>query len=192
MHQKIDLNYSDKSKIVSVINGDCNELLQSINGKQWYAEKWRGVIFLDPYAMGLDWGSLEKISKTQAFDVWYLFPFSAVNRNLRNNGKIPQANEVKLNKIFGSDEWKNEIYAESTQMTLFGQPDIEKIPGGLKSFIVKRLMDTFPKVATNPAILKNANKSPLFLLCFAVSNHSKAAQDLAIRGANNILKHTED
>ena len=54
LRQKIDTSYSDKSKSISLFNGDCNELLQSINGKQWYKDGWRGVIFLDPYAMELD------------------------------------------------------------------------------------------------------------------------------------------
>ena len=161
-------------------------------GKHWYKEKWRGVIFLDPYAMELSWEALEKISKTQAFDVWYLFPYSAVTRNLRNDSKIPKANESKLTEIFGTDKWKEEIYAESPQMTLFGDSEIEKIPDGLKQFIVKRLGETFPKVASNPTILKNANNSPLFLLCFAISNPNKTAQDLALKGAGHILRHTED
>ena len=190
--KKIEMSYSDKMHKVSVINGDCNALLQSINGQQWRSEGWRGVIFLDPYAMELDWESLEKISKTQTFDVWYLFPFSAVNRNLRVSGNIPQANEDKLTKIFGIDGWKNELYAESQQMNLFGDSKIEKIPDGLRQFIIKRIGETFSKVAPNPAILKNVNNSPLFLLCFAVSNPNKKAQELALRGANHILKHTED
>ena len=192
LRKKIEATYPDKINKVSVINGDCNALLQSINGRQWRAEGWRGVIFLDPYAMELDWESLEKISKTQAFDVWYLFPFSAVNRNLRISGNIPQANEDKLTKIFGTDRWKDELYAESQQMTIFGDAEIEKIPDGLKRFIVKRLGETFPKVASNPVILRNVNNSPLFLLCFAVSNSNKTAQELALRGANHILKHTEE
>ena len=188
---KIRKNYANKSDKISIINGECNELLQSISSRHWHSEGWRGVIFLDPYAMELDWKSLEIISKTHVFDVWYLFPFSAVNRNLRLDGKIPQANEERLNKIFGTDNWKNAIYAESQQMTLFGDSELEKIPDGLKQFIVKRLGETFPRVAPNPTILKNTNNSPLFLLCFAVSNPNVAAQNLALKGANHILKHTE-
>jgi len=192
LSQKINTNYADKLIKVSLIKGDCNELLQNINGKRWYSEGWRGVIFLDPYAMALDWGSLMKISNTQAFDVWYLFPYSAVTRNMNKNGRIPQANKDRLDRLFGTDSWKEEIYKESQQMTLFGDSEIEKSPDGLKSFIIKRLGETFSKVAPNPAILRNVKNSPLFLLCFAVSNPNKGAQDLALKIANHILKHTED
>jgi len=191
LNWKISKTYSEKADKITVLKGDCNELLQSIDSRQWLVEGWRGVIFLDPYAMDLDWDSLEKISKTQMFDVWYLFPFSAVNRNLNNNGKISQANEERLNRIFGTDAWKKELYAESAQLTLFGNSEMEKIPNGLKGFIVKRLSETFKNVAQNPAVLKNKNNSPLFLLCFAVSNPQPAAWGLALKAANHILKHTE-
>ncbi len=51
----------------------------------WYSNYWHGVIFLDPYAMILNWDSLSSIANTKAFDVWYLFPLSAVNRVLPRN-----------------------------------------------------------------------------------------------------------
>jgi len=196
LYQKIHMDYRDKSNIISVINGDCNDLMQSINSQQWYSNWWRGVIFLDPYAMQLDWASLESISMTHAFDVWYLFPYSAVNRNLNKDGEIPDANVKKLNKIFGTEVWKDEIYKKPDQMSLFeiyeGEQSMEKIPEGLKTFIIKRLDETFSKVAPNPIILKNTKNSPLFLLCFAISNPGKTAQERAMTGAKHILDHMED
>ena len=121
LKQKIEA--SDKVNNIKLLQGDCNELLKSLNGKQWYSEKWRGVIFLDPYAMELDWESLTKISNTRAFDMWYLFPYSAVTRNLENKGNIPQANKERLDRIFGTENWKYELYKESAQLTLFGDSE---------------------------------------------------------------------
>jgi len=189
--KKVEEDYSERADIVNISQGDSNKLLQNINSRQWRANGWRGVIFLDPYAMDLDWESLKKISETKAFDVWYLFPFSAVQRNLKNDGRISEANEKKLNKIFGTTDWKEQLYAESQQMTLFGNSEQEKIPDGLKQFIVKRLGETFPIVADKPAILKNKTNSPLFLLCFAVSNPDSTAK-VALKGADYILKSMED
>ena len=85
-----------------------------------------------------------------------------------------------------------EIYAESQQLTLFGDSEMEKVPDGLRPFIVKRLSETFPKVAQKPVILRNSIGAPLFLLCFAVSNPDSGAQSLALKVANYILNHTED
>lgn len=186
---KIHISFSDKMDHIRLIHGDCNDLLLGIDDFSWMANKWRGVIFLDPYAMDLSWLCLENISRTKAFDVWYLFPFSAVNRNLPNSGEIRPANENILTKIFGSADWKSKIYTESRQQTIFEEPGLEKVPvDGLKQYVLSRLKDTFYTVAPNPALLKNEKNSPLFLLCFAGSNPSKAAQELSLKGAKHILE----
>jgi three-Cys-motif partner protein len=190
LSEKTKTAYPDKQEKVSIINGDCNNLLQGIDQRPWQTDRWRGVIFLDPYAMELSWSCLEKISKTKAFDVWYLFPFSAVNRNLPRSGAIQRQNEDLLTKIFGSPDWKQQIYQESTQTSLFNEPELERIPDGLMDYIQSRLLHTFPTVAPNPVFLRNKQNSPLFLLCFAGSNPSKAAKELSLKGAKYILEHT--
>jgi len=187
--ENINNRCSDMQNRIIIRNDDCNELLQSIDAKNWLAEKWRGVIFLDPYAMQLSWSCLEKINNTKTFDVWYLFPFMAVNRNLFKDRNIPPMNREALNKILGTADWENEIYREPDQQSLFGidyeKTDVE----GVKGYIVKRLGETFPTVAPNPVLLRNDNNAPLFLLCFAGSNPSKKAKERALAGANHILKH---
>jgi three-Cys-motif partner protein len=185
---KIKTSFSDKRDKIEIKNSDCNEFLQGIDQRRWYEENWRGVIFLDPCAMDLEWSSLEKISRTEAFDVWYLFPFSAVTRNLPRSGVIQPANESKLTKVLGSADWMQHIYEESQQQTLFEQPDLIKVPDGLKQYILSRLNDTFPTVAPNPALLRNEKNSSLFLLCFTGSNPGEKAKERALAGANHILK----
>ena len=189
LSEKIEAMYPEKAGIASIINGDCNEFFQEIDKKRWYDDKWRGVVFLDPYAMELSWSCLTKISNTKVFDVWYLFPFSATQRNLPRSGEIQQANEDLLTKIFGSDDWMQHIYQESNQMKLWGSPDIEKIPEGLKDYLLSRLEQTFPTVAPNPVLLRNDKNSPMFLLCFAGSNPDVKAKALSLRGAKHILDH---
>ena len=190
LREKVETSYSNKLEKIEIVNGDCNKLLNDIDQGTWTFENWRGVIFLDPYAMDLGWTSLEKISKTKIFDVWYLFPFSAVTRNLPNSGIIQQANEEKLTRIFGSSDWKQHIYQTSPQQTLFDDlTNLEKIPNGLEDYLQKRLQETFPTVAPNPARLYNEKNSPLFLLCFAGSNPSIKAKRLSLKGANYILNH---
>lgn len=67
--------------------------------------------FLDPYAMDLEWASLNKISNTEVFDVWYLFPFMALNRNFYKNGKMPLATKKKIDRILGTNDWETIIYS---------------------------------------------------------------------------------
>ena len=189
LSEKIKTSFSDKLDKIEIKNCDCNEFLQGIDQRRWFDENWRGVIFLDPCAMDLEWSSLEKISRTKAFDVWYLFPFSAVTRNLPRSGSIQSANENRLTKVLGSSDWKQYTYEESQQQTLFDEPNLIKVPDGLKQYILRRLNDTFPMVAPNPALLRNEKNSSLFLLCFTGSNPSEKAKARALAGANHILKH---
>jgi three-Cys-motif partner protein len=192
LSEKVRTAYPEKQGIVKITNGDCNRFLQRIDQHPWRNDNWRGVIFLDPCAMQLSWSCLETISNTKAFDVWYLFPFSAVNRNLPKSGVIRQPNEELLTKIFGSADWKEHIYQESPQISMFDEPDLQKVPNGLKEYIQNRLSETFPTVTPNSAILRNEKNSPIFLLCFAGSNPSSAAKELSLKGAKYILDHIGD
>lgn len=180
------------SKNVKIVHGDCNELLRTIHSYDWYGNHWRGVIFLDPYAMDLDWDALVSISKTQVFDIWYLFPISALNRNLPKDGEISVPSKEKINRVLGTQDWEKEIYFESPQMTLFEEPSTErKSFREITIYVLNRLRTIFPAVSPNSRILTLSNKSPIFLLCFAVSNPSKRAIKLSLEAANHILTHTK-
>ena len=189
LREKINANFTEKCDIINIVNDDCNKHFQNIDTFGWNAQNWRGVIFLDPYAMQFPWSSLETISKTRVFDVWYLFPFLAVNRNLPVSGEISQANEDTVTKIFGSSDWKDCIYTKSLQQQLWGDDGWEKSSvDGIKEYILGRLRSVFCAVSPNAAILRNQNNSPLFLLCFAMNNPSAAAQKLSLKIADHLLK----
>ncbi|HPF21816.1 MAG TPA: hypothetical protein PLC88_10815, partial [Syntrophomonas sp.] len=76
-------------------------------------------------------------------------------------------------------------------LLIFFQDVERKSIDSLKNYIIRRLHDIFPGVADKALVLRNpTNNSPLFLLCFAISNPNKGAIDLSLRGANHILSHT--
>jgi three-Cys-motif partner protein len=141
--------------------------------------------------MDLNWDCLNKVSATKIFDVWYLFPLMALNRNLYNNGKIPEANKKKINLILGTEnnEWENILYSNSPQLS-FLEDNIKLKTNiyGIRDLIINRLKQTFPTVSDNAVILRNERNSPQFLLCFAASNPSKAAGQLSKKVADDILK----
>ena len=190
LESRISEDYTNKD--ITIKQGDCNELLQTINSYQWKKEGWRGVIFLDPYAMDLKWQSLKEIAKTEAFDVWYLFPLMAMNRLLRKDCKISERNIKKLEELLGTTDWQDEIYHESRQISLFGEVNKEKCSiDGVRKYAIKRLKSIFPGVSNNSRVLTNTYKnSPMFLLCFAVSNPSDNAIRLSLKAADHILMHT--
>lgn len=186
LDRKITNDYPDKKENVSIINTDCNAMLQKIADKDWVEHYWRGVIFLDPFAMQLSWNSLENISKTKAVDVWYFFPFSALNRNLQNKGLIADSNKKTISRVLGADNWEKEIYTE--QPTLFGDIDLEKInTDGLRKYIIKRLQATFPGVSEKAVLMRNEGNVPIFLLCFATSNPREKAKKASLSVANHLL-----
>jgi three-Cys-motif partner protein len=64
-----------------VERGDVNEVLRDIcRLANW--RRRRGVIFLDPFGMHVDWSTLQLIAETQALDLWFLFSIAGLVRNL--------------------------------------------------------------------------------------------------------------
>jgi len=177
-------------KCIDFISGDCNDSLRKVLSYKWYANHWRGVIFLDPYAMDLKWETLASIAKTQAFDVWYLFPLSALIRCLPREGRIPASWKEKIDGLLGTDEWQNELYHAPAQLSLFDDDRVERVEvEGVEAYVIKRLRTIFPGVSANPAVLRQSKNAPMFLLCFAISNSNPRAIQLSLNGADHILKH---
>ncbi len=185
------IKQKNTGKSIEVIIGNCNELLETIYSFDWYRNYWRGVIFLDPYAMNLKWASLQAIAKTNAFDIWYLFPLSALLRVLQKQGNIPSKTKEKISDLLGTTEWEKEIYHESTQTTLFGEKEIERDSiNNIKKYVINRFKSIFYGVSEKAIVLRNPrNNSPLFLLCFAISNPVTGAIKLSLKAADYILTH---
>lgn len=198
LEHMIDTEFPHLKRFTTVYRGDANEKLgKIINDIDWRFN--RGLLFLDPYATQVDWATLERVAGTKSIDVWYLFPFSALNRMLPKNGKYGSW-ENTIDRLLGDNSWRTEFYKKDPQLSLF---DLGVIDGGeeedrlvkdaslehIKEYIISRLETTFPCVSNNPRIFKNSKESTMFLFCFAISNESVAAQRLALRIAEHILKN---
>jgi len=146
---------------------------------------------LDPYSLQVKWQLLKVISKTRIFDVWYLFPFMALNRLLRRDKDISDSHRSIIDIVLGTDDWVNDIYSLSRQLSFFGEEYEKNTIDVVKQYFIKRLKTVFPAVSPNAMILRAVQtNTPLFLLCFATSNPSSKAIGLALNGANHILTHT--
>lgn len=177
-----------KNKVV-VREGDANiELTQICSDIDWRYN--RALLFLDPCATQFAWTTLGTVAKTGAIDVWYLFPFQALQRLLRKDGNMDSSWIDCIDRLLGDHGWQTQFYKDDPQLNLFGTCQLIKDINteGLKEFILERLRSVFPAVAQNPRIFRNKKQSPIFLFCFAVSSKSEAAQKLALRIANHILK----
>jgi three-Cys-motif partner protein len=186
-------------RMVTIYCGDANDkLAQIVNDVDWRYN--RGLLFLDPYATQVNWTTLVDVSRTQSIDVWYLFPFSALERMLPKNGRYDRWEDC-IDRLLGDPGWQTEFYRKDPQLTLFDIfPDETTInqgerlvkdadPEHVKDYIISRLEMIFPCVSKHPRIFRNVKRSPMFLFCFAISNKSSAAQKLALKIADYILKN---
>lgn len=159
---------------IECINANANQSLTDLcRERNWRTN--RALVFLDPYGMQVEWQTIESIAKTQAIDLWILFPIGmGVSRLLRNDGKIPLTERQTLDEFFGRDDWFDEFYQLARQRSLFSEEDeLEKrdnILAEIEQYFLKCLDSVFAMVAKNPLPLRNSKNSLMYLLCFAAGN----------------------
>lgn len=187
--ENLKLRFPAKAQAITIVQEEANVYLKGwCEQADWHI--CRAVMFLDPYGMQVDWPLIEAIARTQAIDLWLLFPLGvAVNRLLTKDEPPPADWADALTRILGTDQWKEAFYPVRRERTLFGEEethakeaDFDKIG----QFFVNRLKTVFNKVAENPLPLRNSRNVPLYLLCFAAGNPRGAPT--AIRIAQDILR----
>lgn len=181
----------DRKLLIYIRHGDANDVIRDFCEREFRPRSQRAVLFLDPYGTEVKWSTLEVVAATGAIDVWYLFPLMAVVRMLKKRGEIRSEWSSQLDRVFGTTKWREALYRpRPRQGRLFADDDdVEKASiDTICAFVIERLATIFPAVAPSPAMLRNATKSPLFLLCFAMGNRSPAAQKLALKIAGHILR----
>ena len=118
--------------------------------------------------MQVEWTTIEVIAKTKAIDLWILFPLGiGVNRLLKKDGKIKLSLKKKLDSIFGTTSWYDNLYKSDIQSDLFGNHEEVKKDVNfdkISSFFIKRLKTVFTGVADNPLKLINSKNNPLFFI----------------------------
>ncbi len=139
-----------------VREGDANEIVKRICSRyDWHREKMRGVIFLDPYGMEVAWETVEAIASTQALDCWYFFPLSGLYRNApRDAVKLDPGKIAALNRVFGTDSWRQEWYEEkSFQDDLFGNASLNEARAAdvdrIEQWVHERLKSVFKAPCCN-------------------------------------------
>jgi three-Cys-motif partner protein len=181
-----------------VREGDANKIVKEIchktpwRGRGTIGNGIRGVIFLDPYGMEVEWSTVEAIAKTEALDCWYFFPLSGLYRNApRDPLKLDPIKIDSVNKLLGAEEWRDALYAKPPPVeTMFGMFDgVERRidVDAIEDYVQKRLASVFKGTVLKPMRINNALGKPLASLFFAVSNRSPAAVGLATSIASHIL-----
>jgi len=176
------------SRRIRIVNADAN--LALLNWcKSMDARRERAVVFLDPFGACVNWEVIAALGRTQAVDLWVLFPYSAINRMLVRNHKPTKSWTQRLTAVFGTPDWEKAFYSTTAFPSLLdSMQSVELVRKSvdyreITDFFVQRLRTEF-KAVSKPLPLHNS-RSLLFMLFFAAGNERSAKTGLKI--ANSII-----
>ncbi|ULJ73631.1 three-Cys-motif partner protein TcmP [Rhizobium gallicum] len=180
---------------IEVLNGDANTELLNFIGKAPWTRKARsfsrGVVFLDPFSMQVDWSTLQALAATECLDVWYFFNVQAIIRQLSHNFEGVGNKEATLDRVL-SRRWRD-LYSivpeePSGQFDMFGgsADAVVKEPTS-KRTITKDQIDKWFKTLLEEEFAFVSDPLPIvtpygghtFSLFLAVANKHPKATELA-------------
>jgi three-Cys-motif partner protein len=179
--QRLQEEFPDRD--IRICEGDCNRIIVTeITPRIRYEQFNRGLIFLDPFGMEVEWSTIEQIAETRALEIFLNFPVMALNRTVLPNdpNALTEAQIERMNRFWGSTGWRDDIYEEVP--TLFGpiQAKIRSTTGKrLGKLFKNRLEEVFPYV-TEPLEMTNSKNASLYCLMLAGHNQNgaKILQDI--------------
>lgn len=180
------------------LHGDANKKLAEIfSSPPWKGQRGgrgscRGLCFLDPYGMNVDWATLKTLADTQSVDVWYLFPLDAVSRQLAGNlDRVDDNKQRRLDQIFGTTSWREEIYKTETTNDLFAEmitTTTRQFDRGQIERYAKSRLNTIFRYISDPLPLLNDTGRQIFSLFCLSNSASDPAIGLIKNGVAWVLK----
>lgn len=163
---------------VKILQADANEaLLEFCARTNW--QKTRAVVFLDPYGNQVDWRTIEAIAKTQAIDLWYLFPAGlGVYRQIAKHG-VHETHEASLDKIFGTTKWRDVFIKVRPVDDLFGAHESVVKQATVKSitkFMAARMKTVFKGGVLDQWLPLGSRGIHMYSLMFAWANPGEKAK----------------
>jgi three-Cys-motif partner protein len=167
---------------VTVLDGDCNELIVERVVPVRAERRARGFALLDPFTMNLDWTTIQALGRTDAFEIIVNLPTMAFNRGVLHNDidTVTPKQVARLTRFWGSDEWLD-LYEE--RLGLWESRRVKLGPTGAERlgrlFKERRLAVEFPFVS-EPLVVRNTIGRPIYCLIFAGPNETgwKIASDV--------------
>lgn len=158
---------------VTIKMGDCNEvLLKEVFPNVKYKDFRRGLCFLDPYGLHLDWQVISTAGRMRSIEILLNFPLMDMNRNVlwRNPTDVDPSNLKRQNSFWGDDSWRTCVYDDKGN--LFGH--FEKVPNA-NEVIVQKYRERLKQIAgfpyvTQPLPMKGKSGAILYYLLLATYN----------------------
>ena len=166
---------------VHIYHGDCNKVLLNkvlLNVK--YSDFRRALCILDPYGLHLDWQVIYTAGQMKSVEIFLNFPVADMNRNVlwRKPEGVSPVQIDRMNRFWGNDSWRQEAYAPSKQMKLFGDTEEQKTSN---EKIAEAFRKRLKKVAgfknvPKPIAMRNTQNVIVYYLFFA--SHKPVAEDI--------------
>jgi three-Cys-motif partner protein len=186
---------------IHILDRDANIILQQIFGApRWRSgsrQQARALVFLDPYALQVEWATLDMLAKTQAVDVWYLFPLRDVTRQLARSRSGIGLKAPKLDRVL-SPRWRdlyslphpNEAWRQASffETATAGEEERNASQQQIEVWFRKQLQTVFA-YASEPLPLLTGESRQAFSLFLCVANPSTKAVNLAKHFHKHVMKH---
>ncbi|UAK23643.1 three-Cys-motif partner protein TcmP [Sphingomonas nostoxanthinifaciens] len=187
---QLRIEYPDRD--IECLHGEANKTLKAMfQAPPWSKQPGgrgghRAVVFLDPYGMSVQWDTLEELAKSGSADVWYLFPVEGINRQLSDRlEKVDRAKQLKLDEIFGTKEWRGDLYKEVSSPGLFEEEIRWSVKTITKSQVETYGLRQFGKIfryVAPPTRLSAKGRGHVFSLICLSNSESNAAIGLISKG----------
>jgi len=170
--QALKQEFPDRA--IEICKGDCNEILVDKVIPSIPPSNERGFLLLDPYALHVDWQTIEKAAEAGAIEIMVKLPLMAIYRTVIRDKreKVDDAQAVRLDRFWGCQDWRDAVWQKSP--TLFGPEERkqEHVADVLSTDFQDRLANVF-KYVSKYVIMRNTTRAPLYSLIWA--GHNKTA-----------------
>jgi three-Cys-motif partner protein len=163
--------------------GDSNAiLLNDIFPRVRFERYQRGLCFLDPYGLHLNWTVIAAAGAERGLEIVLNFPVADMNRNVfwHNYEAVDAADITRMNAFWGDENWRDVAYTTAT--TLFQwkeKTDNETVADAFRTRLRKVAGFTY---VPEPLPMKNDQGAVVYYLFFA--SHNATANKIM----NDILK----
>ena len=191
--ERLKAAFPEKASRIRIENADANAALQAICVKRDW-KKCRAVFFLDPFGNQVEWNTIAAIARTQAVDLWYLFPAGlGVHRQISGKATFDRDKERSLTRLLGTSDWKQAFIAEEERpVDLFGHAGSTSVkavtPASATRFMIERMKTVFKGGVLDEWLELGPRGHHSYSLLFACANPSPNANALALKLAKAVLK----
>ncbi|MBW7998144.1 MAG: three-Cys-motif partner protein TcmP [Candidatus Glassbacteria bacterium] len=154
--------------------GDCNKMIPELVFPNITKEQGRkGLCFLDPKGIHIDWKLVELAGKLQTIEVLIHFSIYDLRRNIfpHKKSKIKDNEIQRMNKFWGDNSWQD--IKGDIQSDLFDEEDTHIADKNILEAYKNRLQAIANfRYVSDPLPMKTEGNSVLYYLIFATQNRT--------------------